>query len=190
MNYTTPIEFFNAISFIKTSSSQVHLNKIINFINYGDVNCIDNRNISMGYTPLISIILLYNKIPEKYILKYCDILLKRGANINCVDKYGNSILMLINNNINITNYLLQKGLNINHTSKYTGFSKLMLLSTQKPENIVGIISYEHYILNLLKNGANYKLKNHNGKTATDIAIDNNNYIFMDVLTNYITQNES
>ena len=97
----------------------------------------------------------------------CDIgllmlLIENGADIFDFDEEGVSILdmAITYDNIEIVNYLISKGVNINHTNRKSGFTSLMAAACYGRVEIVKI---------LLANGVNKDVKDSKGFSAIDFA---------------------
>ena len=101
------------------------------------------------------------------IRSYCDfdilmLLVENGADIYDFDEEGVSIfdMAITYNNIEMVNFILQKGLNVNKTTRRSGFTPLMGATCYGRVEIVKI---------LLEHGANQNLKDSKGFTAIDFA---------------------
>ena len=101
------------------------------------------------------------------IRSYCDfdilmLLVENGADIYDFDEEGVSIfdMAITYNNIDMVNFILQKGLDVNKTTRKSGFTPLMGATCYGRLEIVKI---------LLENGANQNFKDSKGFTAIDFA---------------------
>ena len=90
------------------------------------------------------------------------LLIENGADIFDFDEEGVSILdmAITYDNIEIVNYLISKGVNINHTNRRSGFTSLMAAACYGRVEIVKI---------LLANGVNKDVKDSKGFSAIDFA---------------------
>jgi len=100
--------------------------------------------------------------------KIVKFLLKNGAKlINLSNNYGSALnISLFYNKFNIFKLLLKNSVNINIVDN----KKRTLL------HYCAMKGYTKKVLFLIKNGSNKKLKDINGKTAYDLAIENNHLI--------------
>ena len=105
-------------------------------------------------------ILLINAVSERNITEIKR-LLDNGADINCVDSFGQTPLMIAVNIMakEVVSLLLQNGADINASDK-TGQTALMIAALNNFEEIGNF---------LLLNGADYEIKNSKKLTARDIA---------------------
>jgi len=89
-------------------------------------------------------------------------LIKKGANVNMKNKYGDTPLTIAceNKNLEIIKYLVEKKAKIN-ISNSTGNSLLNILCKIKDDNSLGIIDYVEYLIN---NGADMDYKDENNIT--------------------------
>ena len=102
------------------------------------------------------------------------LLIENGADIFDFDEEGVSILdmAITYDNIEIVNYLISKGVNINHTNRKSGFTSLMAAACYGRVEIVKI---------LLANGVNKDVKDSKGFSAIDFARKMNKKSILELL---------
>jgi len=118
-----------------------------------------------------------------YALRYrCDeelikLLIDSGADIYDFDNEGVSIfdVAITYNNLFVVNYLLQKGIDVNRTTRRSGFTPLMCASCYGQVEIAKL---------LLDKGANKEAKDSKGFNATDFARKMNKKRISELLDNY------
>lgn len=123
--------------------------------------------------------------------------IENGANVNTVNSYNASLLLLasIKGHLNIVKYLLSKGASVEIYNKqgmgplyascmfgHTETAQLLLMNNANPNvELDGVIAtplmsavvnfQKDIVILLLKNGANIKYQNKEGKTVLDLATD-------------------
>lgn len=109
----------------------------------------------------------------------CDVellmlLIDNGADIFDFDEEGVSIfdMAITYNNIDIVNYLIEKGIDVNSTSRKSGFMPLMAAVSYGRRDIVKI---------LLDNGANQEFTDSRGFKAVDFARKMNKKSILELL---------
>lgn len=109
----------------------------------------------------------------------CDIdllmlLIESGADIFAIDNEGVSVfdMAVTYGNVDIVNYLIDNGQDVNATSRKSGFTALMAAASYGRVEVVKV---------LLKNGADVKQKDLKGFTAIDFARKMNKKTVLDVL---------
>jgi len=90
------------------------------------------------------------------------LLIENGADIFDFDDEGVSVfdIAIIYDNIDIVNYLIEQGKDVNQTSRKSGFTALMGAACYGREEIVKI---------LLQHGANQNVRDSKGFSAIDFA---------------------
>ncbi len=118
-----------------------------------------------------------------YALRYrCDeelikLLIEFGADIYDFDNEGVSIfdVAITYNNLFIIKYILQKGIDVNKTTRRSGFTPLMCASSYGQVEIAKL---------LLDKGANKETKDSKGFNAIDFARKMNKKRMLELLVNY------
>lgn len=113
------------------------------------------------------------------IREHCDIellmlLIKSGADIYDFDNEGVSIfdMAITYNNIEIVNYILEQGIDVNKTTRRSGFTALMAAACYGRAEIAKI---------LLEHDADINIKDSKGFTAIDFARKMNKKSVLDLL---------
>ncbi len=118
-----------------------------------------------------------------YALRYrCDeelikLLIDSGADIYDFDEEGVSIfdVAITYNNLFVVRYILQEGIDVNKTTRRSGFTALMCASCYGQVDIAKL---------LLDKGANKETKDSEGFSATDFARKMNKKRVLELLNNY------
>lgn len=94
-----------------------------------------------------------------------EYLLQQGAKVNLKDANGRTALIYAasGNNAKSVKMLLDEGSEINHTDKVEGFTALMFAASEGQKDVVKI---------LLDAGADKTIKDKDGETAHDFAVNN------------------
>lgn len=102
------------------------------------------------------------------------LLIDNGADIFDFDDEGVSIfdMAITYNNIEMVNYLIEKGIDVNKTSRKSGFTSLMAAACYGRVEIAKI---------LLENGADQNARDSKGFTAVDFARKMNKKSVLDIL---------
>jgi len=121
-------------------------------INPGLVNTCDSR----GFTPLIFATYFENE-------EITNFLIEKNADIDAKDNSGNTALIGVcfKGNAPIADLLIEKGADVNATNK-NGTSPLIFATQYEKENV---------IMSLLNASANKTIKDNEGKTAYDYALE-------------------
>lgn len=108
----------------------------------------------------------------------CLALLVRGADIEAPDKHGDHPLHLAiaNAHPSICLILLEYGANVNAAGKYK----------QSPLHVAAWFDYVNICLLLLEHGADPQLKDGQGKTALDLAIEDSCSDCADIIRSWLT----
>ena len=103
---------------------------------------------------------------RKGCLKCIDKILDNDVSINSIDNIGMTALMwaTYSQNLDVVNYLITRGANLNQKRRFFGQTALMLSSY--------FGNYE-IVICLIKNGATIDINDKNGKNAIIWAIENN-----------------
>ena len=92
-------------------------------------------------------------------------MLKNGANINSKDNQGQSVLFFVNDNNELAEYLIEKGVEINVISNH-GKTALHVACERYNSN-----SNLDLVKTLVAKGVEINVKDCQGKTALDVAIE-------------------
>jgi len=132
------------------------LEKVKHLIEKGAV--VDARD-NCRWTPLM-------RAAQNGHLSVVQELLQAGANINAVDKDGYNALMasVITNQVGMVRYLIEEGSSLNVQDDTLGWTALMWAAREGRAEIVSL---------LLHKGADKSITASSGKTAYDLAIENN-----------------
>jgi|TARA_B100000315_G_scaffold254817_1_gene296689 ankyrin repeat protein len=112
---------------------------------------------------------------RKGCIKCIDLILDNDVSINSFDNIGMTALMwaTYSQNLDVVNYLITSGANLNQKRKYFGQTALMLSS------FFG--NYE-IVKSLISNGATIDINDNNGKNAIIWAIEKNHNEIAEFLT--------
>ncbi|AEX62044.1 putative ankyrin repeat protein [Megavirus vitis] len=126
-----------------------------------------NQPNAQKLTPLLTIA---TKRTNPVYLSVVKLLLKRGANINAVDMYGNSALMLAcsQNDVELAELLIRSGIDVNIKSNCNMTALISAAYNSGHNNNIDLIKL------LLEHGADVNFINIYGRTALDAACDYKN----------------
>ncbi|AZL89624.1 ankyrin repeat protein [Megavirus baoshan] len=126
-----------------------------------------NQPNSQKLTPLLTIA---TKRTNPIYLSVVELLLKRGADINAVDMYGNSALILACNqkDVELAKLLIHSGIDVNIKSNCNMTALISAAYYSGHDNNIDLIKL------LLEHGADVNVINIYGRTALDAACDYKN----------------